>query len=199
MFERLRSWLADKFDWGEGKVEPAPIPRPRPEPPEGFLPESPRETSGFKLGKKSEAELKGVHPDMVAVVRRAIEITTQDFIVMDGLRTKAEQAEYVRRGVSQTMNSKHRVQADGYGHAVDLVPYINGKPRWEWDAIYPICEAVRIAAKELGVPIRWGGAWIRLDTSKKAPEVLVNEYGAMRRSQGRKAFTDGPHYELLTK
>ena len=25
------------------------------------------------------------------------------------------------------MNSMHRPQADGFGHAVDLVPFINGK------------------------------------------------------------------------
>lgn len=84
----------------------------------------------YSLGSKSRAELKGVHPDLVGVVERAIQITTQDFSVHDGLRTEAEQREYVRTGASQTMNSMHRTQADGFGHAVDLVPFINGKLRW---------------------------------------------------------------------
>jgi peptidoglycan L-alanyl-D-glutamate endopeptidase CwlK len=154
----------------------------------------------FKLGAKSLAELAGVHPDLVKVVRRAIEITPQDFSVHDGLRTEAEQRELVRRGASQTMNSMHRKQATGYGHAVDLVPYINGKMRWEWDAIYPIAAAVKFAAAELNVHIRWGGCWQFMSQIKGSTAAdmkrAVEEYGAARRRLGRPAFTDGPHYEI---
>ncbi len=154
----------------------------------------------YSLGAKSRAELKGVHPDLVRIVERAIEITTQDFSVHDGLRTEEEQKRYVAAGVSQTMNSMHRTQSDGYGHAVDLVPFINGKLRWEWPAIYPIASAVWQAAKELGVDIRWGGAWIDMrDIKSGTPgsmKAAVEAYGAARRKAGRKAFTDGPHFEL---
>ena len=101
----------------------------------------------YSLGTASRAELRGVHPDLVKVVEHAIQITTQDFSVHDGLRTLKEQRRYVAAGVSQTMNSMHRTQPDGFGHAVDLVPYINGKLRWEWPAIYPIAAAVWQAAK----------------------------------------------------
>jgi peptidoglycan L-alanyl-D-glutamate endopeptidase CwlK len=79
----------------------------------------------YSLGARSLAELEGVHPKLVEVVKRSIELTTQDFAVHDGLRTIAEQREYVRRGVSKTMNSMHMRQEDGYGHAFDLVPYIS--------------------------------------------------------------------------
>lgn len=149
----------------------------------------------FVLGARSLANLEGVHPDLVAVVKRAIEITTQDFTVFDGLRTVAEQEQMVKSGASQTMNSKHLRQPDGYGHAVDLVPWINGKPRWEWPAIYPIAEAMQTAANELGVAITWGGCWCTLAPGK-APEVMVQEYVTRRIKQGRKAFVDGPHYQL---
>ncbi len=155
----------------------------------------------YRLGAQSRAELKGVHPDLVRVVERAIEITTQDFSVHDGLRTADEQKRLVAAKASQTLSSKHRPQADGFGHAVDLVPFINGKLRWEWPAIYPIAAAMWQASRELGTAIRWGGAWINLADIKigtpGAMESAVEAYGAARRRVGKKAFTDGPHFELV--
>lgn len=154
----------------------------------------------YRLGAQSRAELKGVHPDLVRVVDRAIEITDQDFSVHDGLRTLDEQKRYVASGASQTLNSKHRHQTGGFGHAVDLVPFINGKMRWEWEPIYVIAAAVWQAARELGVAVRWGGAWIDLADIKTgtpgAMKAAVEAYGAARRKAGKKAFTDGPHFEL---
>lgn len=154
----------------------------------------------YVLGAKSRAELKGVHPDLVRVVERALQITSQDFSVHDGLRTAEEQKALVAAGASQTMNSMHRPQADGFGHAVDLVPFVNGKMRWEWPAIYPIAAAVWQASRELGVPIRWGGAWIKMAGIKTgtpgAMKAAVDAYGAARRKLGKSAFTDGPHFEL---
>lgn len=154
----------------------------------------------YVLSAKSRAELKGVHPDLVRVVERAIQITTQDFSVHDGLRTAEEQKTLVASGASQTMNSMHRPQADGFGHAVDLVPFINGKMRWEWPAIYPIAAAVWQASRELGVSIRWGGVWINMADietgTSGAMKAAVYAYGAARRKLGKAAFTDGPHFEL---
>ena len=83
---------------------------------------------GFKLGTKSLSNLKGVHPDLVKVVKRAIELTECDFTVTEGLRTKATQALYVKQGKSQTMNSKH---LDGL--AVDLAAWVNGTINWNFD------------------------------------------------------------------
>jgi peptidoglycan L-alanyl-D-glutamate endopeptidase CwlK len=156
---------------------------------------------GYKLGSKSRSELKGVHEDMVKVVERAIRLTKQDFTVHDGIRTVAEQKRYVARGVSKTMNSKHLRQKDGYGHAVDNVPYINGKLRWEWEPIYEIAYAMNVAARELGVALRWGGCWdVRFDDielkSAAGAKRLVDQYVARRRARGRRAFIDGPHFEL---
>lgn len=154
----------------------------------------------YALGAKSKAELEGVHPDLVAVVQRAIAITKQDFSVHDGLRTVAEQREYVRRGVSKTMNSMHMKQPDGFGHAVDLVPYINGQLRWEWKPIFNIASAVRISAELLGVGLIWGGVWDRdflaIGETADDMEAAVNGYVARRRGIGKTAFIDGPHWQL---
>ncbi len=154
----------------------------------------------YSLGAASRRELAGVHPRLVAVVERAITYTSQDFTVFDGLRTEAEQRQLVARGASRTMNSMHRKQADGFGHAVDLVPWINGKPRWEWKPIFQIAVAVKRAADELDVRLRWGGVWDRaladLPGDAAGIEQAVNAYVSRRRAMGKTAFIDGPHFEL---
>lgn len=148
--------------------------------------------SQFKLDTKSLKELDGVHADLVAVVTRAIALSVQDFAVHDGVRTIEEQKRMVESGAAQTMDSRHLT-----GHAVDLVPYVNGKLRWEWEPIYRIADAVRIAARELAIPLRWGAAWdIDFTTSESLPENIVSDYAKRRREAGKKAFLDGPHFEL---
>ncbi len=155
--------------------------------------------NGFVLGSKSKEELKGVHPDLIAIVERAIELTSEDFGVHSGLRTAEEQAELHRRGASQRdgykRKSEHQEQETGYGHAVDLVPYIAGRLRWEWVPIYKIAAAVRQAAVEQGVRLRWGGVWDRClnDIPEWAIEREVKAY--CRRHPGPD-FIDGPHYEI---
>ena len=148
--------------------------------------------STFKLSEKSLQELQGAHQDLVSVVKRALEITAQDFAVHDGNRTLEEQKKYVASGASQTLDSRHL-----NGHAVDLVPVINGKLRWAWEPIYKIADAVRTAARELNIPLRWGGAWdIPFTQSEDRPEDLVADYSARRKKAGKKLFLDGPHFEL---
>lgn len=150
----------------------------------------------FLLGKRSRAELQGVDPDLIRVVERAIEVTSVDFTVHDGIRTVAEQKRYVAEGVSWTMRSKHLE-----GRAVDLVPWINGKPRWEWPPIYRIATAMHQALAELGVTLRWGGVWDRnlndLPGTPAGLEEAVADYVARRRAAGKRASIDGPHYEIV--
>lgn len=148
----------------------------------------------FTLSAASRAQLVGVHPRLVAVVERAIVLTAQDFAVHDGVRTTAEQAALVKAGASKTLHSKHLPQADGYGHAVDLVPYIGRTLRWEWEPLYRVALAMRQAAQEIGVAITWGGCW---DTDLRATEGTLEAVRAgyvVRR--GRGAFLDGPHFEM---
>lgn len=148
----------------------------------------------FKFSKKSQSQLSTIHPDLRRVVMRALELSSTDFTVTEGLRSVATQQANVKKGVSQTMRSKHLAQKDGFSHAVDLVPYpIN----WELAKFYPIVTAMRKAAKELGVKIRWGGCWCLLNTDTRTPKQMVEEYTAMRKRVGNKAFIDGPHFELV--
>ena len=108
----------------------------------------------FKLGLRSNLRLKGVHPDLQMVVRRAIELSTVDFTVLEGVRTLARQRELCEQGASQTMKSRHLT-----GHAVDLGAMIYGTVRWDWPLYYKIAEAMKTAAAELGISIEWGGDW----------------------------------------
>lgn len=151
----------------------------------------------YQLGQRSINELEGVHPKLVAVTHRAITTSPIDFGVFDGIRTKPEQAEFVATGVSQTMDSKHLPQPDGFGHAVDLVPYIGRKYRWEEEPLCTLAEFMRLAAIAEGVKLRWGGAWCNLTDTSEDPRVLIDKYRALRHSQGRKPFVDAPHYELV--
>ena len=106
----------------------------------------------YKLGTRSLQNLSGVHPDLVAVVKRAIQITEQDFTVIEGVRNIERQRELYRKGASKTLNSRHLT-----GHAVDMVPWPvdwNDLKRFE-----VVSEAMKAAAEELNIPIVWGGDW----------------------------------------
>jgi peptidoglycan LD-endopeptidase CwlK len=118
--------------------------------------------------------------------------------VIDGLRTQEQQNEYVRTGASKTMNSMHLRQRDGYGHAVDLVPCVYGKPRWEWPLIFQVTAAVRQASIELQVPLVWGGVFdSRLGELGTNLASEVDSYtDRFIAKHGRKPFLDGPHYEM---
>ena len=108
----------------------------------------------YKLSRRSQTRLIGVHPDLRAVVNRAIQITAVDFGVTEGLRTIERQRELFKRGASRTMNSRHLT-----GHAVDLVAYIGKDVRWDWPLYHHIAAAMKLAAEEQAVPIVWGGDW----------------------------------------
>lgn len=108
----------------------------------------------YKLGPRSKQRLKGVHPDMVRVVERAIEITTVDFTVLEGLRDPERQKALVDAGASQTLNSRHIT-----GHAVDLGAWVGDEVRWDWPLYHKIAAAMKDAAKQDGVQIVWGGDW----------------------------------------
>lgn len=111
----------------------------------------------FRLSQRSRAALQGVHPDLVAVVEAAIELTPVDFMVIEGLRTAARQAELVRAGASRTLNSRHLT-----GHAIDVAAWVDGQVRWDWPLYPRIAEAFKAAAKGRGVRLIWGGDWPRL-------------------------------------
>ena len=113
----------------------------------------------FKLSQQSLSRLEGVHPDLVAVVKRAIEITRIDFGVTEGLRNEARQAQLKHDKKTTTLKSLHLLQGDGYGHAVDLYVLVNGKASWEHKHFRWAIQAMMTAAIELDVQIKAGGLW----------------------------------------
>lgn len=153
----------------------------------------------FRLGSRSLAKLEGVHPDLVAVVQRAIELTDVDFGVTYGVRTVEEQEKLVAQGRSQTMKSKHLIQEDGYSHAVDLVAYFGSDISWELNVYDNICDAMAQAAREVGIAIKWGAAWSEGDIRDYpgTAEDAMNAYVDLRRSEGRRPFIDAPHFEMM--
>lgn len=108
----------------------------------------------YSLGKRSRERLNGVHPDLVKVVEHAIEISTIDFTVQEGLRTPERQKVLKEAGASQTLNSRHIT-----GHAVDLGAWVDGEVRWDWPLYHQIAKAMKAASTELNIPIEWGGDW----------------------------------------
>lgn len=147
----------------------------------------------FQLSERSLLNLRGVDDQLVKVVQRAIEITKVDFGVIEGLRTIERQRELVAQGASQTMTSRH-IQ----GKAVDLMAYIGSRASWELNLYDDIADAMKTAAIELDVSLRWGGAWQVTDIRKWQGTMAsaMNAYIDERRAQGRRPFIDGPHFEL---
>lgn len=117
------------------------------------------------LSVRSEKNLVGVHPDLDKVVRKAEELSELEFIVTEGLRSKERQEQLVKAGASKTMNSRHLT-----GHAVDLAVVVGGEVRWDWPLYSKLSNSMKEAAKQVGVPIEWGGDWT--------------------------SFKDGPHFQL---
>ena len=161
----------------------------------------------YSLGAKSQANLVGVHPVLISVIHRAITITEQDFGLNEGCRTITRQRALVLSGASHTMDSMHIPHLDRltpssggvYGHAADLVPYIDGTLRWEWGPIYRIAAAMSKAAHEQRIADKlcWGGAWgIPMSAYPGDWQTMAR---AVREYQARHPgpdFIDGPHFQI---
>lgn len=138
----------------------------------------------FILSSKSLDRLQGVHPKMIAVVKRALQLSEVDFMVVEGVRTPARQQKLYAQGrtapgpkVTWTLKSNHFVnEKTGYGHAVDLLPApYDWKDPKQFDKM---AKAMLQAAAELDIPIRWGADWDRDGRPRERGE------------------TDSPHFEL---
>jgi peptidoglycan L-alanyl-D-glutamate endopeptidase CwlK len=120
----------------------------------------------LKLSQKCELALQDVHPDLVAVVRNAFILSEVRFSVLEGRRSPERQAKLKAAGMSHTLKSRHLT-----GHAVDLVPWIDGTIPWSnWTAFVAVADAMKSSASTLNIPLTWGGDW--------------------------KNLRDGPHFEL---
>jgi peptidoglycan L-alanyl-D-glutamate endopeptidase CwlK len=110
--------------------------------------------NGFKLSPRSSERLASVHKDLARIVRRALQLSTIDFSVLEGRRSLERQALLYASGATRTLNSRHLS-----GHAVDLGAWVGGAVRWDWPLYETINQAMQWAATELGVPVEWGGNW----------------------------------------
>jgi len=108
----------------------------------------------MKLSERDRMRLVGVHPDLIAVVEGAAEVTEVDFVITEGMRTKERQEQLVRAGASRTLKSRHLT-----GHAVDLAAKVGDEIRWDWPLYHKLADAMQQAAAVCGVEIEWGGDW----------------------------------------
>jgi peptidoglycan L-alanyl-D-glutamate endopeptidase CwlK len=96
-----------------------------------------------------------VHPALIDVLEEAIKY--YDFSVLEGLRSDERQKVLYDTGKSQTLNSKHLRQSDGYSHAVDIAPY---PIDWEdTDRFTHLAYLIKGIAASKGISIGWGGDW----------------------------------------
>lgn len=144
----------------------------------------------FKLSARSNQRMEGVHPDLCRVAQRAIELTSIDFGVTEGLRSEARQRTLVSAGASKTMDSRHIT-----GHALDVAAYLGREVRWDFGLYLQIAEAFRAAARELNVPIVWGACWVTINRVEDLSEAVAS-YTERKRREGKRALIDGPHFEL---
>lgn len=150
----------------------------------------------YKLSQRSLDRLKGVDERLVKVVKRAIELSPIDFMVLEGVRSKEQcminygkgrtvsqcQAKGVPAKYAQPSAAKVTWLNNPFaskhvsGKAVDLVPYpVDWNDLKKFDAI---AKAMLQSAKELGVSVRWGADW---DSDGKPRE---------------RGESDSPHFEI---
>lgn len=155
----------------------------------------------FVLGERSRKELEGVKSELRQVVELAITLTSQDFTVIQGLRTVAEQAKAVAAGNSRTMKSKHLPQPpDQKAWAVDLGAWVEGKVSWEFELYGAIAFAMDRAATTLGRAghIRWGCAWDRVLSDFGGSEgAYMAEAKAYAARHPGSDLLDAPHFEWV--
>ncbi len=163
----------------------------------------------YQLSTLSKNRLEGVHPTLAKIVNRAITISQQDFSVLEGVRSiekcyenygkgrtasqctaKGVPAKYAKPALTKVtwlnnpLASKHRPQKDGYGHAVDLVPYpVDWQTLSKFDDIQKaMCEAQKQLKSENAIPastnLRWGANWDGDDNYREKGEY------------------DSPHFEI---
>ncbi len=152
-----------------------------------------------QFSSTSQAHLNTVKEPLIQVANRALQITEVDFGITCGKRELDAQLEHVAAGRSQTMKSLHLI-----GHAIDISPFALGTYQSGWPFFYPIADAFRAAALELGVTIRWGGAWAVDLNRYQSAQQAQSEYLAFKQrlyesDKMTRVFLDGPHFELCSK
>jgi len=125
----------------------------------------------YKFGERSKNNLIGIHPDLVAVMNKAITNSPFDFTIVEGVRTVERQQELYAKGRKTAgaivtncdgvrAKSSHQVKDDGYGYAVDLYAYYDGSVQTnDVVKLKAIAAHIKHVSKKLGIKIEWGGDW----------------------------------------
>jgi peptidoglycan L-alanyl-D-glutamate endopeptidase CwlK len=125
----------------------------------------------MKFSKRSIDNLSGIHPDLVKVMEKAITNSPADFTIIEGVRTTERQQALYAQGRTKPGSivtyadgvinlSNHQVRADGYGHAVDLYPFVGGQVRVnDIGSLRKIAGHIKAVATGMGVNVEWGGDW----------------------------------------
>lgn len=148
----------------------------------------------YVLSDASIEKMKGVHPKLIELMKKAISDSPYDFKIVQGLRTAEYQNSLYQQGRTKpgkivtkldgyNRKSNHQAKADGYGHAVDIavcghydqngnyVKCTTDAEMFDNKKLVEISRHVKAVAKEMGLDIVWGGDW--------------------------KTLYDTPHYELV--
>jgi len=148
----------------------------------------------YVLSDASIEKMKGVHPKLIELMKKAISDSPYDFKIVQGLRTAEYQNSLYQQGRTKpgkivtkldgyNRKSNHQAKADGYGHAVDIavcgqydqngnyVKCTTDAEMFDNKKLVEISRHVKAVAKEMGMEIVWGGDW--------------------------KTLYDTPHYELV--
>jgi peptidoglycan L-alanyl-D-glutamate endopeptidase CwlK len=127
------------------------------------------------FSKRSIDNLQGVHLDLFRLMNLSIRNTPVDFTIVEGVRTVQRQQELYAQGRTKpgkivtnadgvSNKSNHQAKADGYGHAVDLDPFVNGSVQVNDVAgLKRISDHIKSVARLNGINVVWGGDWKFVD------------------------------------
>ncbi len=109
-----------------------------------------------EFSEKSKAKLAISHADLQRLFNEVVK--KRDCTVVWGYRNKYEQDEAYEKGFStfKFPYSKHNRYPS---HAVDVIPFVNGRASWKESDCYFFAGYVERVAEELGISIRLGADW----------------------------------------
>ena len=166
--------------------------------------------TNHKFGTTSLRRLDDCHSILRMICTTALQLSEDDFSIIETLRSAETQAKYFKEGFSKLDGVKrrswHQIQPDGTAHAVDVCIWRDGKLQWDEGAkLIPVfAKAAEKVYHNCGrrYNVRSGYGWqFLLREGKALTEEEIEEglqkYFVRKKAQGKKPFVDSPHLELL--
>jgi len=131
--------------------------------------------------------MANVHPEMVALATRALELGPLDFAVTSGRRTTEEQQRLFNEGFSDCNPAAGCVGKHTTGRALDFAPIFEGRAELhDRERVRALAPQVRQAAAELQIPVKWLGDSTQFPDPfhwELLPEVGAPNLNGYRRAQ----------------